>query len=164
MADLAEVERLATTLIARHLPAGWTFGFDRAKKRAGACHFRDRRITVSRALAERHPVDAMHQTLLHEIAHAQVGHTAGHGPEWRRAARALGYAGGTTHSLAVASEHARWVGECPNGHAVLRFRRPDARRARSCARCSPRFDRRYLIRWRARSEAELLADAADARQ
>lgn len=147
MAELRDVERLATSLIRTHLPAGWRFGFDHAKKRAGACHFNDRRITLSRYLAAKHPLEAMEQVLLHEIAHAQVGHAAGHGQRWLAAARALGYTGGTTHQLEVASEYARWVGTCPNGHEVLRFRRPTAGRARSCGRCSPRFDRRFLIEW-----------------
>lgn len=163
MADLREVQHLALELIAHHLSSGWSFGFDTAKKRAGACNFTQRRITLSRHLAERHSLDDMRQTLLHEIAHAQVGPGAGHGIEWRAAARALGYVGGTTHTLATATEFARWVGECPGGHAVLRFRRPDTRRARSCARCSPRFDRRFLIVWRERTASERLADARAAR-
>lgn len=148
MADLIEVERLARSLLRSHLPDGWSFGFDHAKKRAGACHYRDRRITLSRYLAAKHPIDAMHQTLLHEIAHAQAGHTAAHGPEWRSVARQLGYTGGTTHTLEVATEFAKWLGTCPNGHEVHRFRRPKTNTTRSCGRCSPRFDRRYLIAWR----------------
>ena len=150
MADLAEVQHLAVSLLREHLPPGWSFGFDHARKRAGACHYRDRRITVSRHLAAMHPLEAMHQTLLHEIAHARAGHAAGHGPEWRRAARALGYVGGTTHSLEVPEHLARWVGRCPNGHEIPRFRRPSGGAPRSCARCSRRFDRRFLITWHER--------------
>lgn len=147
MADLAEVERLARLLMRQHLPDGWTFAFDHAKKRAGACNYATKRITLSRYLAAKHPAEAMEQTMLHEIAHALAGHTAGHGPVWRAAARRLGYTGGTTHTLEVASELARWVGRCPNGHEIVRFRRPARGRAVSCSRCSKRFDRRYLITW-----------------
>lgn len=160
MADLREVERLAESLLREHLADGWRFGYDTAKQRAGACHFTDRRITLSRYLAARHPIDEMRQTLLHEIAHAKAGPGAGHGAVWRSIARELGFVGGATHSLATATEFARWAGECPRGHTVLRFRRPDARRERSCARCSPRFDRRYLISWRERTPEERLGAAA----
>lgn len=152
MARLTEVELLATRLLTKHLSADWSFGFDHAKKRAGACHFASRRITVSRYLGERHPLAAMEQVLLHEIAHALAGPGAGHGPAWRRTAGAIGYVGGATHDLEVAEEFARWIGTCPQGHEVLRFRRPGTA-PRSCARCSRSFDRRYLIRWRERADA-----------
>lgn len=149
MADLDEVERVAVALINQHLPGEWTFGFDTAKKRAGACHFTKRRITLSRYLAAMHPLDTMRQTLLHEIAHAIAGHAAGHGPAWRDVARRLGYTGGTTHSLEVATEFAKWLGVCPNGHEIPRFRRPPPK-PRSCGRCSRRFDTRYVIAWHER--------------
>ena len=50
------------------------------------------------------------------------------------------------------------LGVCPQGHEVLRFRRPKNMGKLSCAQCAPRFDRRYLISWRERSAAELAAD------
>lgn len=150
MAELTEVTALAESILREHLPGDWRFEFDTAKKRAGACHFKTRRITLSRYLAAKHPLEAMRQTLLHEVAHAIAGHAAGHGPVWRATATRLGYTGGTTHALEVATEFARWIGTCPNGHEVVRFRRPTAR-ARSCGSCSRRFDRRYLITWRERT-------------
>lgn len=158
MSELDDVRRMAAELLAEHLDDSWRFDFDHAKRRAGLCDFRERRITLSRHLALRYDDAANRQTLLHEIAHALAGHAAGHGPEWRRIARAIGYTGGTTHDGEVAREHARWVGVCPAGHEVLRFRRPTAGRRHSCARCSPRYDRRHLLRWRERTEAERAAD------
>lgn len=161
MADLDRVRVWAEALIRMHLDPSWTFGFDTAKKRAGMCNYTRRRITVSRYLAERHDDDDVHQTLLHEVAHAMAGPNAGHGPTWRRIADDLGYVGGTTHRLPVAEEFARWVGVCPAGHEVLRFRRPTARPV-SCARCSRTFHPAHLISWRARTEAELRAAHAEA--
>ena len=156
MAELNEVEQLALELLAEHLDPSWSFAFDRAKQRAGICNFTSKRITVSRHLAAMHPLEAMQQVLVHEIAHARAGHAAGHGVVWLREARALGYEGGTRHTLSTPTELARYLGRCPNGHEIMRFRRPD-RRPRSCSRCSRRFDERYLIRWYVR-RAE--ADAA----
>lgn len=162
MAELARVRVWAEAAIRMHLDPSWSFAFDSAKKRAGACDYTRKRITLSRYLSELHEDDDVHQTLLHEIAHAMAGHAAGHGPEWRRIAREIGYVGGRTHDLEIASAQARWIGVCPNGHEIARFRRPGAK-AVSCAKCSRTFDRRFLVRWRERSEAELEAARAEAR-
>ncbi|MFD1722242.1 SprT-like domain-containing protein [Amnibacterium endophyticum] len=142
-----DVRRLAEGLIADHLPGGgWTFAFDRAVRRAGACHHADRRITVSRHLAERAEEDEVRQVLLHEVAHALAGHRAGHGPRWRAACARVGHSGGRLHERPIAEDRARWVGTCPAGHEHRRFRRPE--RALSCGVCSRRFDRGALITWR----------------
>lgn len=145
MADLNRVRVWAQALIDMHLDDTWSFDFDHAKRRAGLCDYRRKRITVSRYLAARFEDDEIHQTLLHEVAHAVAGHTAAHGPEWKRIARDLGYVGGTTHHGETATELAPWVGTCPVGHVTYRHRRP-AREA-SCARCSRSFDNRYLFEW-----------------
>ena len=145
MADLNRVRVWAQALIDMHLDDTWSFDFDHAKRRAGLCDYRRKRITVSRYLAARFEDDEIHQTLLHEVAHAVAGHTAAHGPEWKRIARDLGYVGGTTHHGETATELAPWVGTCPVGHVTYRHRRPV--RETSCARCSRSFDNRYLFEW-----------------
>lgn len=148
MAELERVRRWADALIALHLDPTWTFGFDRARTRAGLCDYRARRITVSRLLAERFDDDDIHQVLLHEVAHAIAGPGSGHGAAWKRVAREIGYVGGRTHTGSVADELAPWVGDCPNGHRHYRFKRPA--RDVSCGRCSRRFDARFRIAWRQR--------------
>jgi len=70
MSDPAHVRREAELLIATHLDATWSFAFDNAKRRAGACDFTRRRLTVSRYLSARYDDDTNRQTLLHEVAHA----------------------------------------------------------------------------------------------
>jgi len=145
MSELQRVRGWADALITLHLDDSWTFGFDNAKRRAGQCDYTRKRITMSRYLASRHADDDNHQTLLHEVAHALAGPTAGHGPVWKKMARELGYVGGTTHRLETATELAPWVGRCPAGHVVYRHRRPT--HEMSCARCSRGFDRRFLLRW-----------------
>lgn len=145
MAELNRVRVWGEALIRLHLDDSWSFAFDHAKRRAGACHYAERRITVSRYLAARFDDDEIHQVLLHEVAHALAGATAGHGPGWKRAARELGYVGGTTHRGETANELAPWVGLCPSGHVAYRHRRPT--RAISCARCSRTFDTRFQFAW-----------------
>jgi hypothetical protein len=145
MTELAVVRTLAEELMAVHLDAEWTFAFDNAKRRAGQCDYTRRRLSMSRYLTARYDDETNRQTILHEIAHALAGPAAGHGPVWRRQARTLGYTGGVTHHGETATELAPWVGVCPRGHVAYRHRR--ATRATSCARCSPRFDDRFLLSW-----------------
>ncbi|MCT9819118.1 SprT-like domain-containing protein [Microbacterium sp. W1N] len=148
MSEPAHVRREAELLIATHLDAGWSFAFDNAKRRAGACDYTRRRITVSRYLSARYDDETNHQTLLHEVAHALAGAEAGHGARWKRVARSIGYTGGTTHHGETATELAPWVGVCPAGHVAYRHRQ--ATRATSCAKCSRRFDERFLFQWNRR--------------
>ncbi|MGO2151145.1 SprT-like domain-containing protein [Microbacterium gubbeenense] len=148
MADLTRVTVWANALIRMHLDSSWTFAFDNAKRRAGLCNFTAQRISVSKYLAARFSDDDVHQTLLHEVAHALAGPAAGHGPAWKRIARELGYVGSATHNLETANELAPWVGTCPNGHIVYRHRRPS--RPSSCVKCAGGFDRRFVFAWRRR--------------
>lgn len=151
MADLARVRIWADALITKHLDRTWTFAFDHAKTRAGLCDYAKRRISVSRYLAARFEDDEIHQVLLHEVAHALAGASAGHGQRWKAIARELGYVGKRTHDGATATEHASWVGVCPNGHVHYRYRRPV--RALACGKCARRYDPRYAITWSRRAAA-----------
>ncbi len=146
------VVRLAEELIALHLPGrGWSFAFDTAKRRAGACDYTRRRITVSRYLAAMWDEEDVRQTLLHEIAHALAGHKAAHGPRWRAVAQGIGYTGDRLHHGPIAEERAAWVGTCSGGHVHYRFRRPQS--ALSCGLCARGFSRAALITWQRRAEA-----------
>lgn len=148
VAELTRVRMWAQALIALHLEAGWSFGFDSAKKRAGLCDYTRKRISVSRYLAARYDDDEIHQVLLHEVAHALAGERAGHGPRWKAIARDLGYVGKRTHDGAIADELAPWVGRCPAGHEFHRYRRPT--RPLACGKCSRGFDARHVIEWQHR--------------
>ena len=148
MTDPTDVRREAEDLLRMHLDASWSFAFDNAKRRAGACDYLRKRITLSRYLSARYDDETNRQTILHEIAHALAGPAAGHGADWKRIARSLGYTGGVTHRGETATELAPWVGVCPAGHIAYRHRR--ATRATSCAICAPTFDERHLISWRRR--------------
>jgi predicted SprT family Zn-dependent metalloprotease len=150
MVDAEVAVALAEQLIAEHLPGrGWRFGFDNAKRRAGACDYARRRITVSRHLAAGSDEEGVRQVLLHEIAHAVAGHAAAHGPRWRVVAERIGYTGSRLHAGPIADEHAPWVGTCPTGHTHYRFRKPTA--PLSCGVCGRRFSPAALITWERRT-------------
>ena len=149
MAELTAVEAEAQTLLAEHgLLPGWSFGWDRATTRFGQCDHRNKRITLSKHLTAKASDQDAEQVVLHEIAHALAGSREGHGSTWRRIAAELGYTGGRTHHQEPATEGAKWRGNCPNGHEIVRFRRPG--KPTSCAKCNPRFDRNHLIVWSVR--------------
>jgi SprT protein len=149
MTNLVDFARLARQTMANHGLDDWSFGWDRAVKRNGQCDQRKRRITMSRPLTTIATDAEAFQTLLHEIAHALVGAGHGHDRVWLGMARSIGYTGHTNsarQNFDRVAATAPYVDYCPNGHESPRWRKKPARaRATSCGRCSPRFDRRYLI-------------------
>lgn len=80
------------TLVAQ----GWSFQFDRAKKRLGLTRFYDKTITISHYMTSAATEAEFMQTLYHELAHALLPHSVGHGPQWKSLAKKLGYKGQRT--------------------------------------------------------------------
>lgn len=144
MATREQVTRWAQALIRMHLSSEWSFAFDHARTRAGLCNYTTKTITVSKHLLNSDD-DSIHQVLLHEVAHALAGSSAGHGPAWRAIADEIGYVGGRVHPEAIAQDLAPWLGVCPRGHTMRRFRKP--RKISSCARCSRTYDPAFRISW-----------------
>lgn len=74
----------------------WRFGWDRAVRRLGCCHYAKRRITLSRHFVARFLQEAPQlicHTLLHEIAHALAYihcKETGHGRFWKQYCAQLG--------------------------------------------------------------------------
>ncbi len=145
-ANLELASRLARELFIQHGLVRWSFGFDRAVRRAGLCNYRDRRITLSRQLVLAADAEQIRQVLLHEIAHALAGQRAGHGPEWRGVATGIGYRHERIDGTEVAKNAANWLGECSAGHQHFRQRR--ATQSLSCKLCSPVYSSAHQISWR----------------
>ncbi|GAB6939828.1 SprT-like domain-containing protein [Isoptericola variabilis] len=145
-----EAARLARGLMADHGLSGWTFRFDRARRRAGLCRYDRREISLSGPLAELYDEADVREVVLHEIAHALAGARHGHDAVWRATARSIGSTGRRVVREGSPEVEGDWAGVCPAGHRVTRFRRPQ--RPQACARCSPVFDRRYLLTWTYRGD------------
>ena len=133
---LADVEKLAVDLLARHkagsgLHADWGFGFDLSTSRAGVCRYDDRRIDLSVSYCLRATRAEIEDTLLHEIAHAIAGHRHHHDDVWKAVARAIGCTAERCHD--VNHTPPRWLGECGCGKQWRRQRL--SRRLRHGARC-----------------------------
>ena len=135
------MDALGRELLGEPLGArGWTFGFDRARRRLGVCRIADKRITLSRALTLRLPPADVDDTLRHEIAHAidaERRGRSGHDATWRALAVACGarpercYHGPTPDD--PTSAYAAACLRC--GAASPLYRQPvRARRCTACAR------------------------------
>ena len=131
------------------LNAPWEFIFDSAKQRAGLCNYTDHQISLSRYIVEYHSLDQSEQVILHEVAHALAGKSAGHGPNWKKKAKSIGYRGEKFTGKEIAEQTARWIGECKNGHRHYRFKSPRSQLA--CGYCGKGFNPRYLISWSERA-------------
>lgn len=125
---------LALELMARHGLSDWEFGFDRAKRRLGACWPHRKRITLSRHFVGLNDEQIVRDVILHEIAHALTPGD-GHGSRFKRKARELGCnpAACISGSQFTAAP-ARFILECPHcGRTWPRYRRPSTRLA--CRTC-----------------------------
>ena len=130
-ARLAGIAARADVLLARHRLHGWSFAFDSAARRGGACDFARRRITMAAGFAATADAAEIEDTLLHEIAHALVGRLHHHDAVWRAKAREIGCSGRRCH--AVEFTPAPLVARCVHGcFAIGRHRR---RRDMRCRRC-----------------------------
>jgi len=143
---LEAARALAESLMARHGLQGWSFAFDRARRRVGSCQPSRRRITLSAALTRLNDEAVVTDTLLHEIAHALTPGD-GHGARWRAACRRLG---ARPERLADAAEvvlppapHALVCDRC--GKRYPRYRRSRLRYA--CGRCRAEAGVEAPLRW-----------------
>lgn len=148
MVNLYEIETGARQLLEHHGLAsqGWTFRWDRSKKRAGACRHTSKVISLSRPIfsIEENQREAV-ETILHEIAHALVGPAENHGVKWQRKAIELGIAPNRCHALEI--PELPIVGEChcpPGTHTMGRM----PSRTYRCNKCGS------LIRWVRREKKE----------
>lgn len=155
--DTRDALVLARALVAEHGLRDWTVSLDRAKTRAGACHYGKRLITLSGPLTRLHSEGHVRDTILHEIAHALVGPKHRHDKVWRETALRIGSTGERCVSADAPKVEGEWVGTCPAGHEVHRHRRPQ--RVQSCSQCSYSFDVRHLFEWTHRGRPAAMSPA-----
>ena len=129
-AQLDAIAQLAAALMAAHALRGWSFQFDNSTTRAGACQYATRVLSLSFAFARQAPAEEIKETLLHEIAHALVGHAHHHDAVWRAKAREIGSSGRRCHELRFSPP--RYIVTCERGCWVATAER---RRGIFCKRC-----------------------------
>jgi len=154
-ATTTEAAQLARALFREHGLVGWSFQFDRGKRKMGTCYPLRKLITVSEHLVRLNTLDRVRQTILHELAHAldwERNGKIGHGPTWKAIARSLGHSGQRTYSSAeTVTVKALWRLVCPGcGASTPRHRRP-SRVLGACKKCcrvhnGGRYDARFQLR------------------
>jgi hypothetical protein len=115
---------------------GWRVKWNgRLKRRLGDARFREQLITINPAL--RAIPDQHRDTFLHEAAHAMVGRAAGHGLQWKLAARLLGARPEAREFVPEALAVMPWVAHCPRCQVNVggRVRRPQSHRRYTHTKC-----------------------------
>ena len=132
---LEAVAAEARRLMARHGLDGWSFQFDDASTRAGACRYDTKVISLARQYCLRAPEAERTDTILHEIAHALVGREHHHDAVWKRKAREIGCGAERCHDVGFARP--RYIVSCPQCRwAATRNRR---QRGLVCRQCNSRI-------------------------
>lgn len=113
--SLAEIQTLGHQLLREHevksgLESGWQFGFDLAPSRGGICKYNEKQLSLSITYCLRASKAEIIDTILHEIAHAIVGHRHGHDAVWKAAAARIGCTAERCHR--VKHTLPRWQGRC----------------------------------------------------
>ena len=101
---------LAESLISEHGLDGWSFQFDSAQKRAGACKYDTKVISLSRMYCIEVGDEQVRDTLLHEIAHALVGPKHNHDAKWKQVARSIGCTAERCHAVEFAPP--KYIASC----------------------------------------------------
>lgn len=97
----------------RHGLTGWSLRLSSARRRLGSCAYHTRTIRLSRYLLTDNRWPQVHDTLLHEIAHALVGPNHGHDRVWKQMAVKLGAAPRScTKPGEVVMPQGGWVAWC----------------------------------------------------
>lgn len=142
MCVLQDFHMQAIALFKQHDLDDWTFKFDGAIRRAGSCNFTCKHISISKhmVLSESIPFEKKINILLHEIAHAIVGHEHGHDDVWRAKAIEIGCDGERCHTLAFAPPP-RYILVCPCGMCVAKRIRlkPNVWNTRVCCKCNQKL-------------------------
>ena len=90
----------------------WKLDLDHAKVRAGACFFREKKISFSRDFIKNSNKSEIYDTILHEIAHALAGPKHGHDIVWKNMAKKLGCSAKRCHTLEFSDY--KWIRYCEN--------------------------------------------------
>jgi len=145
--DCESAKQIANELMNEHglIARGWSFAFNRRKQALGLCNYGSKRIELSIWFVLSNAQDEVVDTVRHEIAHALVGHKAGHGPVWMAQCQAIGALPNRTCSTATMPRGV-YQASCPGcGRKHDRYRRPMKRRTYYCRACGPELGKLQFV-------------------
>jgi predicted SprT family Zn-dependent metalloprotease len=136
----AKVRNLAGLLLRGHGLHDWTFDFNRRKCAMGFCCYTRRTIELSTYFVEQNPMEAIVDTLLHEIAHALVGPNHGHDRVWKVKCREIGAIPSRLGTATMPT--GKWQAGCRScGRRYNRHRKPKRMRGWYCPHCGVELGR-----------------------
>jgi predicted SprT family Zn-dependent metalloprotease len=110
----------------------------------GLCVYSRRTIELSIHFVERNPEEEIRDTILHEIAHALVGHRHGHGPVWKKKCLEIGARPVRCGQAEMPA--GQWKASCGScGKKFDRHRKPKRLRGWFCQNCGPDLGK---LEWR----------------
>lgn len=123
---LSEIRELANELIALHQLEGWRFRFNKRRTHLGLCRYSKKLIELSIHYAKVATQSQILNTLLHEIAHAIVGHGHAHDAVWKAKAIEVGATPDVCGevNLKETGDGAKWVAACSCGQPHFKYRKP----------------------------------------
>lgn len=132
---------------------GYTLQFDNAVCRLGYCSYSNRVISISKAHIEATSIQQMTDTMKHEVAHAYSYYHhgikgKGHNGLFYNACRVVGAKPLRCASVSEDEKEItpKYVGVCPSCKFTFKaFRK--SKRLTSCGKCSPTFNREYVIHY-----------------
>ncbi len=149
--ELKAVENYTTDKLTEYGLSGWTFKWDRSKRRFGQCRYRLKEIGISRELAELNDEATVFDTVLHEIAHALANVRGfireGHGRNWKDICVEIGAKPVRCYSSdQVVVPKGKVTGVCPVcGKTFEKSRMPKGRRYHMD--CNGKGQYNYPIEW-----------------
>jgi predicted SprT family Zn-dependent metalloprotease len=98
--NLDHLKDIAKKLMIQHKLFDWTFVWNtRCKSRGGCTKYDEKIIEVTKEYALKITQEMFVNTVLHEIAHALVGHENGHNHVWKNKAISIGCNGKVCHNV-----------------------------------------------------------------
>lgn len=131
--DYGDAAIMARALMEQYGLEKWGFDFNTNKKRLGVCFFKKQQIELSMYYVRANELAEIRETILHEIAHALVGHGY-HDLSWTRKCIELGIPAKRCGSMGCQLE-GNWRGTCPNCKRVYHFHRRPQCLNRYCRHC-----------------------------
>lgn len=136
---LQETQKMAEDLMKKHGISSWSFQFDRAKVRFGACNYRDKIISLSKHLTEINSEKIVKNTILHEIAHALAGKQNNHNKIWKAEAIRIGCSAERCYSSKTVNiPPKKYTAECLSCKQT--FQTQKKRHKAACALCCKKYN------------------------
>lgn len=126
----------------------WTFGWNRRKSSFGLCSYTKKEISLSYYYAQVGSYEQINDTILHELAHAIAGPSAGHGELWKKACKVTG-ANPVRCGKVVDEMPCKFKGTCPVcGHVYKAQRVLQQMDRRLCSKkgCNAKKFKQY-VKW-----------------